>query len=105
MKPDAKKILARAIVDGTRDVHIVRFDILAVPENHLVAVLLWGNSPGHGGMQYVPIDPRLLQQSSRANCHYEYTGQPIPIPADLWNLPASEAEKGQRLGFDGPIFD
>ncbi len=90
MKYDAKKIAAIARTEGTAELYLIQCDTCVLPDNPqgvLVAVLEWGNLPGHGGMRYVQLRPEL---------------QPLPIPEDLAVGPKPDTIEALRIGF-GPL--
>ncbi len=64
MTHDAKKIIAIARTEGTEELYRIQCDTCVLEDNGLVAVLEWGEHPGHGGMRYINLRPELLQPSN-----------------------------------------
>ncbi len=85
MTHDAKKIIAIARTEGTEELYRIQCDTCVLEDNGLVAVLEWGEHPGHGGMRYINLRPELLQPSELLHIEWDYYNphEPIPVPVDL----------------------
>ena len=85
MKPDAKKVVAKAKVEGHQKLWTIKCDLFYLPNGHPVAVLDWGSDMALLDGQCAPLRPELLQPSLLRGIALEYRNvqEPIQIPKEL----------------------
>src|SRR6059036_3338681 len=99
MKPGAKKIQAAARVEGEESLRYIQCDLYE-SRGHPIAVLFWPDQDGR--FCTCPLESSELSPSDTAGVSHVYTGEPLPIPKDLyeiWKSAEPLSPDGLRLGF------
>ncbi len=95
----SKTILLRIAKGNPPEIWLVVADLDDSKTDHPVVVLEWGNCKELTVLQSFPLFPELIHAKAQADSTPEYSGPPIPIPADLWPEPKPLTVYGQNRGF------